>query len=148
MKVVSCDPDNAATVDEQAYGRFCKQQLGIPPRALEELEVRFVRTIPKKPHAGAEFRRIAGKSLIRVCTLDKQQRRYSRSQLNKYLLHETKHFADYCATGRCYAPDDLLLTHDERPAELMARAFVEQHKQRQLIQLEIAPCAQGDTNNK
>lgn len=134
MKVVSRDPENAATVDEQAYGQFCRQ-LGIPLRALEELEIRFVLTIPGKPQARAEFKRtVAGISLIRLCTLNLRQQRYSTGQLNAYLLHETKHFSDFIATGRCHAPAHLSLSHDERPAEQMARAFVGQHKHQQLIQ--------------
>lgn len=137
MKVESRDPDNAATVDQQAYSSFCMLTLGIPSHALEELEIRFVPTIPGKPEASAEFRRtVAGVSLIRICTVSSRQQRRSQAQLNTSLLEETKHFNDYVATGRCHAPAHLALPHDERPAEQMARAFVEQHKQRQLIRLE------------
>jgi len=137
VKIVNLDPHNAATVDQRAYEQFCAH-LGIPQNALETLEVRFVLTIPGKPHAGAEFQGKKGASLIRVRTQDNQQRRYSVRQLTKYLLHETKHFCDYCATGRCYAPEDVRLPHDARPAELMARAFAAQHQQWRLIQFERA----------
>ncbi len=134
MNVRNLDPESTATVDLRAYKQFCAV-LGIPPHAFETLEIRLVPDFPKKRHAGAEFRGKRGACLIQVRTRDNQQRLYSPRQLNAYLLHETKHFHDFCATGRCYAPEDLALPHDVRPAEQMARAFVQQHTQLQLIYL-------------
>jgi hypothetical protein len=132
VKVTNLDPGSTATIDQQAYEQFCAH-LGIPQRALETLEVRLVPDIPEKRHAGAEFRGRRGACLIRVRTQDNSQKRYGARTLNTYLLHETKHFQDFCATGRCYAPGDLLLPHNARPAELMARAFADQHQQWCLI---------------
>jgi hypothetical protein len=132
MKIVHCDPNNPYTLDGQAYLRLCNL-LGTERSDREDLEIHFVLTIPEKPYVPADFRRTGGRSLIRVRTLDWNQRRYNSRQLNQFVLHETKHWADYSATGRCHAPGHLLLPHDNRPAERMATAFARHYKHTQLI---------------
>jgi hypothetical protein len=134
MRILSFDPDAAMLqVDQQAYEVF-SQELGIPQRELDTLEIHFVLDLPGKPHAGADFQGKRGVCRIRLRTQDTQQRRYNAIILNRYLLHETKHFQDFCATGRCYAPGESSLPHNERPAEMAAGMFAEQDKYWRLIQ--------------
>lgn len=143
MNILNLDPKNTATVDRQAFEQLC-QDLGIPPAALDTMEVRFVSRIPDKPNTVAEFYGRGQNYRILLCTLDPKQRRHTTERLNELCLHEFTHFEHFFATGRCYWPNALRLPHDKRRAEAMARAFARLHAHRQLIVPAETPLPQAE----
>jgi hypothetical protein len=111
--------------------------LGIPQEKIGLLSVAFLAqitiTTAEKMYGGV-FNYPAW--TIEVATRLKSGAARKPGHMNRTLLHETRHFQQYCERGYCYAPGESALPHAERPAEIDAKQFARIHEARLFV---VAP---------
>ncbi len=136
MRIYYDDPTvRYVRIDREALAAFLREQ-GVSEAKIKQLVVRIRPRVPGS-YISEECRAettlgVSYRNSVVVCTW---QHPKDANKLNSTLLHELYHFM----TKGKYGPDNYAIEYSQRPSEIAARAFAEQHKERAFLVLDLPP---------